>query len=111
MIKAVDHRYSTAASPMKNVSESFYTWYKATLRNQKYRWLLVVGSLLYLVSPIDIAPDFIPLIGWIDDGIVATLLVTEVSQMALEFLRNRKRPITTADSASLEDPVITVDAH
>lgn len=96
---------------MNNFSQSFYSWYKSAIRNKKYRGAIVVGSLLYLLSPIDISPDFIPILGWIDDGIVATLLVTELSQMAAEFLKNRKRPITTDEASSLEEPVITVDAN
>ena len=39
---------------------------------------LIVAFLLgvaYLVSPIDIVPDFIPLAGWIDDLMVATAVV------------------------------------
>ena len=28
----------------------------------------VVASLLYFVSPIDVIPDFIPVIGYIDDN-------------------------------------------
>ncbi|MEL6137430.1 MAG: YkvA family protein [Cyanobacteria bacterium J06626_23] len=76
---------------MKDFAESFYSWYRNTLRNTKYRWLIVLGTVLYLVSPFDIAPDFIPVIGWIDDGIIATLLIAELSQIATEFLTNRNK--------------------
>jgi uncharacterized membrane protein YkvA (DUF1232 family) len=31
---------------------------------------------LYLVSPIDLIPDFIPLAGWLDDLVVIPLLVS-----------------------------------
>ena len=31
---------------------------------------------LYLISPIDLVPDFIPLAGWLDDVIVIPLLVS-----------------------------------
>ncbi|MGF1492709.1 MAG: YkvA family protein [Microcoleaceae cyanobacterium] len=75
---------------MKNTVQSFYNWYRQTLRNTKYRWVLILGTLAYLLSPIDIAPDFIPIIGWIDDGILATLFVTEVSQLLLENLNRRQ---------------------
>ena len=34
--------------------------------------MAIVGSLLYVLSPVDIIPDFIPVVGYIDDaGIVA----------------------------------------
>ncbi len=71
---------------MNNPAQSFYNWYKSTLNHPKYRWFLVVGTLLYLLSPIDISPDFIPIIGWIDDGIVASIFVASLSQIVLSGL-------------------------
>jgi uncharacterized membrane protein YkvA (DUF1232 family) len=94
---------------MNNAIGSFYNWYKATLRNTKYRWVLVLGTLLYLVSPIDISPDFLPIIGWVDDGLLATLLVTELSQIALEHLNKRKPSNTGETDAAAVDPITTVE--
>ncbi len=70
--------------------ESLYTWYRNTIRNPKYRWWIILGTLLYLWSPIDFLPDVFPIIGWIDDGLLATLLVTELSQVFLDRLQTRK---------------------
>lgn len=75
---------------MKSFVESFYTWYRQTLRHAKYRWLIIGGTVLYLISPIDIAPDFIPIIGWIDDALIATMLATELSQLLVEGIGRRK---------------------
>ncbi|MEM6837226.1 MAG: YkvA family protein [Cyanobacteria bacterium P01_C01_bin.120] len=63
-------------------------WFRRLLRNSKYRWLVILGSLVYLVSPLDIAPDVFPIIGWIDDGLLATLVATELTQIVLD--RRRK---------------------
>lgn len=42
-------------------------------------WLgLVLVLLLYLAMPIDLVPDFIPLVGYADDGIVITLALRSV---------------------------------
>ncbi len=65
--------------------ESVYNWYRKLIANPKYRWWVVAGTLVYVLSPIDIAPDVIPFIGQIDDAVVITLLVTEVASL----LRNR----------------------
>lgn len=62
-------------------------WYRKLIRHSKYRWVVLLGTLLYLVSPIDISPDVFPIIGWVDDGLIATIALTEVTQM----LRERKR--------------------
>jgi uncharacterized membrane protein YkvA (DUF1232 family) len=36
--------------------------------------LVAVLAAVYVLSPIDLVTDFIPILGWIDDGIVALLL-------------------------------------
>lgn len=35
-------------------------------------WNIIIAlvAVLYIISPIDILPDFIPVIGWIDDLVV-----------------------------------------
>jgi uncharacterized membrane protein YkvA (DUF1232 family) len=79
--------------------ESMYGWYRETIRNPKYRWWIIGGSLLYLVSPINIATDMFPVVGWIDDGVIATLLVAEISQLLLDRLKAGK-DTTAAGSAN-----------
>lgn len=41
--------------------------------DRKTKWI-VLGILLYIVSPIDFIPDFIPAIGYADDIILPILL-------------------------------------
>lgn len=94
--------------PMNNAVQAFYSWYRNTLRHPKYRWLLIAGSLLYLISPLDISPDIIPIIGWIDDGLIATLLVTELSQLLMNSLKRQPEP---NEAIADDGPVIDVEAH
>jgi uncharacterized membrane protein YkvA (DUF1232 family) len=42
----------------------------------------VVVAVLYIISPIDLIPDVLPVLGWIDDGVIAMLLL----KLALKFL-------------------------
>ncbi|MGA9380286.1 MAG: YkvA family protein [Phormidium sp.] len=85
----------------KTIVESLYNWYRQTIRHPKYRWLIVIGTLLYLVGPVDISPDVFPIVGWIDDTVVATLLVTEVSQMLLESRKNSKKQESNSDPTTI----------
>ncbi|NJM57879.1 MAG: DUF1232 domain-containing protein [Synechococcales cyanobacterium RU_4_20] len=79
---------------MKSLLQPLYAVYRAILKHPKYRWIAIAASFFYLVSPVDFITDFMPIIGWIDDGMVATLLVTEISQILLE--KRKQRQETTA---------------
>ncbi|MCY7368593.1 MAG: DUF1232 domain-containing protein [Chamaesiphon sp.] len=68
--------------------QSLHNWYRSLLQNPKYRWWVVGASLVYLVSPIDLAPDFIPFVGLIDDTLIISLLVSEVASIAKEKLQS-----------------------
>jgi uncharacterized membrane protein YkvA (DUF1232 family) len=89
--------------------QSIYNWYRNAIRDPKYRVWVILGSLIYLLSPIDISPDFLPILGWIDDGIIATLLVSEVSQLLLERLKPSKSE-TASTTAPTEASTVDVNA-
>ena len=43
--------------------------------------LVAILGLIYLVSPIDLVPDFVPLLGWLDDGVVLAALLALAYKM------------------------------
>jgi uncharacterized membrane protein YkvA (DUF1232 family) len=93
---------------------SLYNWYRDAIRHPKYRWWVILGTIIYLVSPIDIAPDFIPVVGQIDDVMLAGLLFTELSQMAIAKLQARqenKNVTTDASTESSASKTVDVDAE
>lgn len=49
----------------------------------------IVTALLYFVSPIDVIPDFIPIVGYIDDAFIVTLALKMVGK-DIEKYRNWK---------------------
>jgi uncharacterized membrane protein YkvA (DUF1232 family) len=79
---------------------SLYDWYRNAIRHPQYRWWVMLGTVIYLVSPIDLAPDFIPVLGQIDDVMLAGLLFTELSQMMLAKLQTRQENKTMATDVS-----------
>jgi uncharacterized membrane protein YkvA (DUF1232 family) len=82
-----------------------YTALRTVIRNPKYRWWAIAGSLVYLLSPFDLAPDALPIVGWIDDGLLATIVVTEVSQLLVDFRKTKKNQVNQP-----ADSVVNVDA-
>lgn len=38
--------------------------------------IIAFGLLVYVISPIDLIPDFIPVVGWIDDAILVPMVVS-----------------------------------
>ncbi|NEQ12229.1 MAG: DUF1232 domain-containing protein [Moorea sp. SIO4E2] len=95
---------------MNNPIQSFYNWYRNTIRHSKYRWWIILGTLVYFLSPIDISPDFIPILGQIDDIAVITLLVSELSQWLIDFAKNRQSEKIANDTQDPEVKTVDVDS-
>ena len=83
--------------------QSLYTWYRNTLRNPKYRWWVIIGTVAYLISPLDISPDFIPIIGQIDDVLLLTLFVTEVSGLVIDGWKAKKGTVENSTNSTVNN--------
>ncbi|NET09860.1 MAG: DUF1232 domain-containing protein [Symploca sp. SIO2B6] len=57
-----------------------FGWYRALMQHPQYRWLALLGSLIYLISPIDLAPDVLPIIGQVDDIILFMVMMSAITQ-------------------------------
>ncbi|MBV9386027.1 MAG: DUF1232 domain-containing protein [Chroococcidiopsidaceae cyanobacterium CP_BM_ER_R8_30] len=96
---------------MKFPLQTVYNWYRNLIRNPKYRWWVVLGTLLYFISPLDIVSDFIPFIGELDDAVLMTLLVSEVSQFVIEGFKGRRGTQDKAPDAESHAAASTVDVE
>lgn len=47
---------------------------------------LIVGAVIYFVSPIDLMPDWIPLSGFIDDAAILTFVIAQIRTDLNRFL-------------------------
>ena len=95
---------------MKPIVESFYNWYSSKITHPKYRWIIILGTMVYLFSPLDISPDVFPIIGWIDDGIVLTLLTTELSRLVLDYRTRRPGGVKNRTEVSSTTNAVDTDA-
>lgn len=92
-------------------AQPLHDLFRKLVRNPKYRWFILAGSLIYLISPLDISPDVFPIVGWLDDGMIVTLLATEVTQMLLDRRNALKdKPASSTASVSETNPTIDVKA-
>lgn len=58
--------------------------YKPSFKIYIYFLLLLV----YIISPIDALPDFIPFIGWVDDGVLLALFIKSLSTESLNYVKS-----------------------
>lgn len=92
---------------MKISLSAIYHWYRNAIRHPKYGMWIVIGTLVYLVSPFDLSPDIFPIAGQIDDFILFSLLITEGSQVLIEKYKNSQQENNTPPS----DVTVEVEAE
>lgn len=83
---ALAHTYNhdqTAMAINQHQKKSWYNDFKLlfsmmndkSFKLQPTTMLSVSGALAYVVLPTDIVPDFIPLMGWVDDALVLKIVM------------------------------------
>lgn len=87
-------------TPMKNPIT--HNIFRRLLSHPKYRLVVMAASLVYLLSPLDISPDVFPVVGWIDDGVLVTLVAAEMGQLVLERRQKVKENQQSQKLASVE---------
>ena len=51
--------------------------------------LIIMGALAYVILPFDVIPDFIPIIGWIDDAFVLSMTINSVKDEIDRYKREK----------------------
>jgi uncharacterized membrane protein YkvA (DUF1232 family) len=59
---------------------------------------VTIFAILYLLSPIDLIPDFIPVAGWIDDILIVPMLLSLAERSLSIRVRDRARNKASAVS-------------
>jgi uncharacterized membrane protein YkvA (DUF1232 family) len=55
--------------------------YQRALASKKYRVIAVILTIVYLISPIDIIPEFLVPLGMIDDAVLLGIFLSEISKL------------------------------
>jgi len=63
----------------------------------------IVAGLIYLLSPIDLIPDFIPVLGYLDDIFVLGVVFTQVAKDLEAFARWQAAGSVVAETATATD--------
>jgi len=84
----IDKAYPALKSALKNV-RVLYALFKDTV-NGKYKLhptsvAMIGGGLLYFILPADLIPDFIPVIGYLDDLAVLTTIMNSLKNEINEY--------------------------
>jgi curved DNA-binding protein CbpA len=84
----IDKAYPALKSALKNV-RVLYALFKDAI-NGKYKLppasvAMIGGGLLYFILPADLIPDFIPLIGYLDDMAVLTTIMNSLNKEIGEY--------------------------
>lgn len=48
---------------------------------------VVVAALIYIISPIDVVPDFFVFFGWLDDGVIFYMLLKRLNAETQRYIR------------------------
>jgi len=71
-------------------------------RTPWYAKALLLIAVAYAVSPIDLIPDFIPILGYLDDLIILPLLITlAVKLIPEEILKDCRKKVVNIKSADI----------
>jgi len=78
------------------------------------RILPILAALLYVISPVDVMPDFLPGLGWVDDVLVVGALLWYLTtrqrgQSPWDVFRGWQRGMWTRGSAGPRPEELTVD--
>ncbi|MCL8000533.1 DUF1232 domain-containing protein, partial [Brucella sp. 21LCYQ03] len=46
----------------------------------KWNMSIIVGTVVYVISPLDAVPDIIPVLGWLDDVAIVSYALTKLQK-------------------------------
>ena len=85
-IESAVQKYADIAERIKVIARMVQAWRNKQYTNISYTTVfLCIAILVYFVSPIDLFPDFIPIIGGLDDAILLAYLIKIIDKEIEKF--------------------------
>ena len=93
MMKKVQHIRSLVGlwKYRSELYSMFGEMFRGTYRASFLTMIALVAGILYILSPIDLIPDFIPVIGWMDDGAVFYFLLKRLMYEINRYTASRSK--------------------
>lgn len=84
-VRYASHLFQSRRTLWQMMKEAFRGRYKMSLITT----LVMIFALAYVIFPFDLVPDYIPVLGWIDDGLVVYLLLKRLSAETQRYNRHK----------------------
>ncbi|OJW82608.1 MAG: hypothetical protein BGO69_05835 [Bacteroidetes bacterium 46-16] len=85
LVKHLAHLFQSRRTLWQMLSDVFKGRYRMSLVTTGG----IVFCLIYVVVPFDLLPDYIPVVGWIDDGLVLYLLLKRLGAETQRYNRHK----------------------
>ncbi|MCI0421889.1 MAG: DUF1232 domain-containing protein [Acidobacteria bacterium] len=88
--KAYKHRAQLQAVwvDLMAVCRMLKSWSKGDYQSVPWRTIVLsLATVIYFLNPFDVAPDFIPGVGYLDDAVVLGFVVNSIKKELEKFLR------------------------
>ncbi len=72
---------------------------KSLVASPVAQFVLFVFTIIYVLSPVDVIPDILPVIGWLDD---LAVFITQISAMVMYFREKRRQFVARQQSQAAQ---------
>ncbi|GHE31543.1 hypothetical protein GCM10017764_13330 [Sphingobacterium griseoflavum] len=62
----------------------------------KWNLSIIVGTVLYVLSPLDAIPDVVPVLGWLDDLTIVGYAISKLSEEMLKYKKFKEKGMAAA---------------
>ena len=90
-IRGVPGKFGKMVNQVRLLFEMVGDYWKGDYRAVPWETVaMAVGAIVYFLSPVDLIPDVIPVIGYLDDAMVVALAVTAMQENLRQYCAFKK---------------------